>query len=108
MNRRFAELVGADYHSYETKGMDGKMHLHSNPDFAADPRLVLREMMKREDWPEFFHFLIEKGLAVYSRPIFGAERRPYYLSDTLFTDTTGLLRDRAVEWMERRKDAKSL
>jgi hypothetical protein len=58
-------------------------------------------MRGRPDWPEFFHFLIERGLAVYSRPIFGEERSPYYLSETLFTDETRA-RTEAIEFLESR------
>jgi hypothetical protein len=30
---------------------------HRNPDYCADPRLVLGVMMKREDWPRFAQYI---------------------------------------------------
>lgn len=45
INKRFAELVGIPR---------GIAHYpYEYPDFISDPRLVLREMVKRSDWEDF-------------------------------------------------------
>jgi hypothetical protein len=107
--KRFAELAGICWHEI-TDGMDhqsyegrvlylcscgeefhnGELHIEvSNPDFCADPRLVLEVMVKREDWGEF---LYESG---------------YYKTRTelikLILDTTGLLAIKAIEFMEAKR-----
>ena len=63
-NREFAELVGLCWHEWEWDSnrryftcmkcpkLGGRTR-QVNPDFAVDPRLVLREMAKREDFPLF-------------------------------------------------------
>lgn len=97
-NRRLAELFGIcwiDVNNLDDEGIClkcGKAYeSHSNPDFAADPRLVLREMMKREDWM-YFHESI--GCLDPEHRYLDAVLIDYIL------DQTGLLRDRAVEWLE--------
>jgi hypothetical protein len=64
-------------------------HENLNPDFIADPRLVLREMIKRDDWFSFERMILTK----------------YYWLDSdwvsKFTDTTGLFLKEAVEWSYR-------
>ena len=40
-------------------------HVH-NPDFILNPTLVLVEMMKREDWPEF---IVKQFTYSYTEPI---------------------------------------
>jgi hypothetical protein len=69
-----------------------KKHLlkNPNPDFCADPRLVLEVMMKREDWSEFL-FVIVAALTCKE------ERCPLI---RYILDTTGLLAVKAIEWME--------
>jgi len=52
------------------------------PDYAADPRLVLREMMKRKEWIEFRWFIDDCWV------------------DLIVLDTTGKLRDLAIEWLK--------
>jgi hypothetical protein len=56
----------------------------NNPDFCTDPRLVVREMMKREG---FVAYLEER----------------YSLQDIFcfLTDTTGKLAVKAIEWLEK-------
>jgi|GEM_PF-5216170 len=95
-NKRFAELAGVPCHTWETKGMDKKMHSHSNPDFR-DAREVLRVMREREDWREFI-------LNYMLRDYVSFEQIPFWI-DHWFLDTTGKLRDLAIEWMEERKEA---
>jgi len=72
--------------------------------FAADPRLVLKEMRKRKDWQEFLKSLpvsdemtVEclaggwHGITV----VFAEDFIDYIL------DTTGRWRDAAIEWMKK-------
>ena len=63
----------------------------SNPDYAADPRLGLREMMKREDYKRFLGS-IRVDLNYDDVP---------YIEIFYIMDTTGELRDRAIEWLEK-------
>ncbi len=63
----------------------------SNPDFTSDPGkvLLLREMMKREDWDKFITsdyvgLTGSKGRAIYAK---------------LITNTTGKLRDAVWEFL---------
>lgn len=111
-NKRFAELCGICWHEIIRRDENTKVCScgedyslfddyvcgRKNPDFAADPRLVLREMMKREDWLMFIqavgdvHRFNEKSSDFEWKEMIPVE---------YMTDTTGLLRDRAIEWMER-------
>uniref|UniRef100_A0A6M3JX38 Uncharacterized protein n=1 Tax=viral metagenome TaxID=1070528 RepID=A0A6M3JX38_9ZZZZ len=78
----------------ELHGAAVSMHLVlSNPDYAADPRLVLREMMKREDWENFMAGLF--GCFVFST---GAAMN----LATYMTDTTGRFRDAAIAFMKEK------
>jgi len=64
-NREFHELIGGKcWHGHDSDNPDfmetcPKYNLiyygdqETTPDYAADPRLVLREMAKREDFPLF-------------------------------------------------------
>ena len=68
----------------------------SNPDYAADPRLVLREMMKREDWIDFFQWASDhKKMLDYNG------RGSVFIKLKYLLDTTGKLRDIAIEWLEK-------
>jgi hypothetical protein len=66
-----------------------------NPDFCGDPRLVLREMMKREDWLKFMYYMHNQVLEKHD----GYDPLAYYTNDYLL-DTTGLLALVGIEWME--------
>ena len=104
-NRELHELLGLCWH--EIVAIDrinyvcscGKVYKIDdkyacvNPDYAADPRLVLREMMKREDW---FEFVNEIGQMEQNE---GSDM--IYLIYIL--DTTGKLRDLAIEWLKNNK-----
>ena len=98
-NRELHELLGLCWH--ETKadtpwkcskcGMG--MSLVVYPDYAADPRLVLREMRKRDDWIDFQNWCFVgvtelDGNVCYGVPI------------DLALDTTGKLRDMAIEYLK--------
>ena len=57
INKRFAKAAGIKQHSWITKGMDGKLYTHSDPDFCANPLLVLEVMRPRKDWEGFIFSL---------------------------------------------------
>ena len=64
------------------------------------PRIVLKEMMKREDWWTFIE--VYGDLQRWSNDIGGWEKTDLIPID-LILDTTGLLRDKAIEWLKGRK-----
>jgi len=71
-NRRFAELARLYWWKFD------------NPDFT-DAREVLRVMREREDYESFRRHLIYTFFDDFYAPVI---------------DTTGKLRDVAIEWME--------
>ena len=83
-NRALHELLGLCWHEW-----------------TDDPRLVLREMMKRDDWDNFSEFVLiaHTGLCVTSMVVDSSVQLVlfplYYISDT-----TGKLRDMAIEWLK--------
>jgi hypothetical protein len=95
INKELAELLGLPINQWKTKGMDGKMHLHSNPDFTSDPRLVIREMQKREDWDAFLAYLY-----IHQTEDSGMEAMAKYT-----TDTTGRLEQAARDFLTAQKEA---
>ena len=77
LSREFAELVGLCWHETERRYVAGDIKavckkcgtygidiFFGNLDYVADPRLVLREMMKREDFPLFMARLMYMGDSV--------------------------------------------
>ena len=64
-----------------------------NLDYAADPRLVLREMMKQEGWVEFQSWCFIGVLNFDDSLCYG-------VPVDLILDTTGKLRDIAIEWLK--------
>jgi len=97
LNQRFAKLCGIPCHSWETKGIDGKTYVHTDPDFCADPRLVLREMMKREDWKNFHRTLVGAMIWDEEREIYGI----FAIAVDYILDETGLLCKAACDFMEK-------
>jgi len=109
-NRELHELLGLCWHEYpgptEWLGCNclkcGRLYRgehDDNPDYTTDPRLVLREMMKREDWRGL------KGFATYLTTELGG-RRFLDIPLTLILDTTGKLRDMAMDKLKEENDAK--
>lgn len=85
-NRRLTELLGIEP-TYSLPNECGKIIY---PDFAADPRLVLRAMIEREDWDKFWQKLfMEQG----THPNFWV----YYILNP------AVLRDKAIEFLEEKK-----
>jgi hypothetical protein len=114
-NRRFAKLAGLPYFTIEhidgewvcgcgfkVLWEDGKMaiqHLrsHNSPDYAADPRLVLEVMLSRKDGPLFMARLMYG----FEQPGVEAIDWDNNIDVDYILDTTGKLRDLAIEWMEK-------
>uniref|UniRef100_A0A6H1ZZ56 Uncharacterized protein n=1 Tax=viral metagenome TaxID=1070528 RepID=A0A6H1ZZ56_9ZZZZ len=81
-NREFAELLGLP------EDEDWMCPV----DFVVDPRFVLREMRKREDWPEF----------AFKEMIFSNSGK-CGISLNYILDTTGLLRNKAIEFLKEER-----
>ena len=111
-NREFAELVGLRWYPAKSVSLDpndrlfcGKcgQYVHQEqidsavPDYASDPRLVLREMMKREDFPLFMARLMYMGDSVE-----GIDW-DHNIDIDYILDTTGLLALAARDFMRKEK-----
>lgn len=113
INKRFAELTGICWHRqaedkewFECHRCSCRLDIptiefyqhcrEANPDFCADPRLVLEVMMKRDGWLG----LIEPDCIEYSN--LGVLSGAFVLAGFM-TNTTGLLALKAIEWMELQK-----
>jgi len=112
-NQKFAEMVGVEVDNIcdgnlltdecltisEPECLDCSKRKPIYPDYAADPRLVLREMMKRKDWPRFLdsidgmHNCYDYGQEIVWRD---------WIEVKYLLDTTGKLRDKAIEWLKGR------
>lgn len=94
-NKRFAKLAG----TLPVIDLQGNVLQRGQyPDFT-DAREVLRVMMERGDWDEFVEFIYHKQPADIQRLSPYAELVFNYI-----LDTTGKLRDLAIEWMEERHE----
>ncbi len=102
-NKEFGELAGICWHEIVRKDEYTKvcscgedMNVFDaecqNPNYAADQLAVLRVMRKRKDWDEF---------TCRCPSLFRG--RTFVDVDLLF-DTTGKLRDLAIEWLRERKE----
>lgn len=96
-NRRLAELLGIS--PKKIPGIGREIDVY--PDFASDPRLVLREMMKRKDWPIFAKTL---KYSIGDREYHGDTQT---VGIIYILDTTGRLRDAAIKFLEERDGSKS-
>lgn len=111
-NKIFAELAGIPWDTHE--GRYG--NFNKNPNYAADPRLVLREMRKRKDFNHFLRYCngttgaVEGGeYAIFDvkyEPSGRRERREEHykytkrISVSYILDETGKLRDAAIEFLK--------
>ena len=93
-NKIFAELAGIPWDTHE--GRYG--NFNKNPNYAADPRLVLIEMMKRGDFHGDFGFQQVIGGPEYDKINLG-----YIIDDNGELETTGRARDAAIKFMEEAK-----
>jgi len=72
-----------------------------NPDYAADPRLVLREMIRINKWYEFWAWDFDKDYPPddFGGVIMCGEQFLSRIEDYIL-DTTGKLRDLADNWLK--------
>ena len=76
-----------------------------NPDYVADPRLVIREMEKRGDWPRFC-----KKIGYAMGAIYASSQKPdpaptrFLVYVDLIMDTTGKLATIARDWLKEQKE----
>ena len=108
INRRFAELSEISWHELDdfkfgayfcscrhqspTREMLASHIKKLNPDYCADPRLVLEVMMKRKDSGSFISDLTWR----YCNPAHG-------FIENYLLDKTGKLVLAAIKWMEEKK-----
>jgi hypothetical protein len=122
INRELAELLGLCWHEYEeksfeewnimvcqkcgveTNGLEAQFSQYWNPDFTSDSGKIelLRLMMKREDWPEFLHFVWFKSVYYYNPT---SILKAY---SNLMTDTTGLLAQAARDFLKGQNKFKQI
>jgi len=97
-NREFHELIEKCWHPGDV-WWDGTQYLcekckqpvdenATNSDYAADPSLVLREMRTRDGYDNFLRYLQQSHWLEIDE----------FLDDYIL-DTTGKLRDKAIEFM---------
>ena len=101
-NQEFHELIGKCWHEFHFPRVgrhpwENCIHCGEvewkckNPDYAADPRLVLRGMMATKYRDDFYRKCLS-GLY------------PSDLVERYILDTTGLLRDAAIKFLKEMKD----
>ena len=86
---------GKDSYGLSRESLDKHIE-DNNPDYAADPRLVIEVMREREDWDEFAD-------TYFIPAITGDGKRMFYISEHLIMNRTGKLRDLALEWINKQK-----
>ena len=67
-------------------------------DFIAHPTLVLKEMLKREDWPRFLDSVGHFDFFYHEHQLIVVD----YILDT----TEGSLAKAAIEWLEKQEEVK--
>jgi len=72
----------------------------SNPDYAADPRWVLREMVKRREWN---NKMFSREIGIWDCGLIGDEDWKHYTKTDLILDTTGKLRNKAIEFLKEER-----
>lgn len=125
-NRRLAELLGLEVENYwwcekcqeeispdwvtndeKCEGCGSPVIGKLYPDFAADPRLVLRGMMKRKNWIQFLVFSNRlNGLGGCCQKDEFTMTICECIPINYVLNMTGILRDQAIKWLEeeRRKE----
>ena len=109
LNREICEKLGICWHEWDTPTLQGQMFTCElcgewsekpyHPDFAADPGKIqlLREMVKREDFPLFMARLMYMGDSVE-----GIDW-DHNIDIDYILDTTGLLALAARDFMRKEK-----
>jgi len=102
-NREFAKLAGICWHEWvDNLGHDGGIickHCWKNPDEVSNPdftdaREVLKVMELRRDWVGFLNF-------IHGGKLWNGELHASVVPLWLVKNTTGKLRDLAIEWLEK-------
>jgi len=119
-NRELQELLGLHWHEYMWKdddtipggglfecGCGHKTHFQwsfkINPDYASDPRLVLREIEKKGNLGRFILWIwCDSGMVVYNEKWteLGILGILVLVIKLIAIDTTGKLRDLAIRWLK--------
>ena len=94
LNRRFAGLCGI---RWKGPRWENGFNYDDNPNFISDPRLVLREMIKRKDFYEFMETVGRVEAEFECNTL-------YYIDIAYINDTTGLLVKAALERIEKVED----
>lgn len=111
-NRILHELLGKHWHEDDGRGLVGEtcacgLNLYDsetrtyrpvecdNPDYAADPRLVLEAMKEKNRLGEFLNFLCRQRMTV--------PEMSYRIDVDLILDKTGRLRDLAIKFLKEGK-----
>ncbi len=89
INRKLHEALGEKWYRYSPQ---------DNPDYCADPRLVIEAMRKREDWREFYIWASDHGRALDYN-----SQGTVFIRMSIAMDKTGKLAKLATEWIERRE-----
>ncbi len=98
-NQEVAEWLGVPYQEWMTKGVNGKVYFHSQPNFIANPIELLLLMRERKDWRAFLYKKIE-GTSCSNQEIKSIECVPV----DLILDTTGELLEAAYEWLKQNQN----
>ena len=109
INKRLAELLGICWHEplfpnshiCEHCGLVFEEDMAGyNPDFCRDPRLVLREMMRRSDWD----LVINERDICFGNIIGGwvkiGKKYSHWVHTNYILDETGLLAMKAITFLE--------
>ena len=108
INRRLHEALGKCWHETERRYVAGDIKsvckkcnaygfpiLQSNPNYCADPRLVIEAMIGRRDWIKFLKHITNHCMSGYaSINNFTRDR---------IMDRTGKLAVLATEWINKQK-----
>ena len=86
INRKLHEALGEKWYRYSPQ---------DNPDYCADPRLVIEAMQEREDWPKFVYYIASSHLSTILDST--------YAVINLIMDRTGELAKLATEWLKEKE-----
>ena len=102
-NKVLHDLLGLPPQGHDVQGETCDHYYETWPDYAKNPILVLREMMKQKSWTQFAEVI---GM-VYWTTLNDVRKEyitniPHYTVDVeLISDTiTGKLRDMAIQWLK--------
>jgi len=115
LNRELHEEFGYCWHEWEWSSENGQgawkcrkcgklsLERNDNPDYVADPRLVIREIAKQGS-------MLDERLKAFSMYVeSGTHSKPYCISahglfELVAIDTTGQLARLALDWLREQKE----